>query len=113
MADDWQTMTVADLGRVVTGKTPATAKPHLYGEGYPFITPTDIGNFRYSEPSRQLSEEGRESQLNLLLPANSVCVTCIASVGKMCMTDRPSFTNQQINSVIVGRQDARDALLYG
>ena len=101
MADDWQTMTVADLGRVVTGKTPATAKPHLYGEGYPFITPTDIGNFRYSEPSRQLSEEGRESQRNLLLPANSVCVTCIASVGKMCMTDRPSFTNQQINSVIV------------
>lgn len=101
MADDWQTLTVADLGRVVTGKTPPTAKPHLYGEGYPFITPTDIGSYRYCEPTRQLSEEGRESQRNLLLPVNSVCVTCIASVGKMCMTDRPSFTNQQINSVIV------------
>ena len=101
MADDWQTMTVADLGRVVTGKTPPTAKPHLYGEGYPFITPTDIGSYRYCEPARQLSEEGRESQCNLFLPVNSVCITCIASVGKICMTDRPSFTNQQINSVIV------------
>jgi type I restriction enzyme S subunit len=101
MADDWQTMTVADLGRVVTGKTPPTAKFHLYGKGYPFITPTDIGNFQYCEPARQISEEGKESQRNLLLPVNSVCVTCIASVGKMCMTDRPSFTNQQINSVIV------------
>jgi type I restriction enzyme S subunit len=100
MADDWQTMTVADLGRVVTGKTPPTAKPQLYGAGYPFITPTDIGNFRYCDAARQVSEEGRESQRNLLLPANTVCVTCIASVGKMCMTDRPSFTNQQINSVI-------------
>ena len=100
MVDDWQTMTVADLGRVVTGKTPPTAKPQLYGEGYPFITPTDIGNFRYCEAARQVSEEGRESQRNLLLPVNTVCVTCIASVGKMCMTDRPSFTNQQINSVI-------------
>jgi type I restriction enzyme S subunit len=101
MADDWKTITVADLGRVITGKTPPTAKPHLYGEGYPFITPTDIGNLRYCEPSRQLSEVGRESQRNLLLPAKTVCVTCIASVGKMCMTDRPSFTNQQINSVVV------------
>lgn len=101
MADHWQTITVADLGRVVTGKTPPTAKTHLYGEGYPFITPTDIGSYRYCEPARQLSEEGRESQRNLLLPVNSVCVTCIASVGKMCMTARPSFTYQQINSVIV------------
>ena len=100
MADDWQTMTVADLGRVVTGKTPPTAKPQLYGSGYPFITPTDIGSYRYCETARQVSEEGRESQRNLLLPAKTVCVTCIASVGKMCMTDRPSFTNQQINSVI-------------
>ena len=99
--DDWQTITVAELGRVVTGKTPPTAKPQLYGHGYPFITPTDIGSLRYCEPARQLSEEGRASQRNLLLPAKTVCVTCIASVGKMCMTARPSFTNQQINAVIV------------
>ena len=98
---DWQTMTIANLGRVVTGKTPPTAKPQLYGEGYPFITPTDIVDFRFCKPARHVSEEGRESQRNLLLPVNTVCVTCIASVGKMCMTDQPSFTNQQINSVIV------------
>lgn len=101
MAENWQTITVSDLGRVVTGKTPPTAKPNLFGKGYPFITPTDIGTLRYCEPTRQLSEEGRESQRNLLLPARAVCVTCIASVGKMCMTDQPSFTNQQINSVVV------------
>ncbi len=101
MTSDWRTITVSDLGRIVTGKTPPTAKPYLYGLGYPFITPTDIGSLRYCEPTRQLSEEGRESQRNLLLPAKTVCVTCIASIGKMCMTVRPSFTNQQINSIVV------------
>lgn len=101
MALTWKSIKIADLGRVVTGKTPSTAKPHLYGENYPFITPTDIDSLRYCVPTRFLSEEGRESQRNILLPAKSVCVTCIASVGKMCMTNRPSFTNQQINSVIV------------
>ena len=38
-ANGWKTMTVADLGRVVTGKTPPTPKQHLYGDRYPFITP--------------------------------------------------------------------------
>lgn len=101
MSFEWQTITIAELGRVVTGKTPPTAKPQFWGNEYPFITPTDISSQRYCVPSRQLSEEGRASQPKLLLPDRAVCVTCIASVGKMCLTDRPSFTNQQINSVIV------------
>jgi len=97
----YQTITIADLGRVVTGKTPPTEKLHLYGEAYPFITPTDIGNLRYCEPTRYLSEQGYKSQPNHLLPEKSICVTCIASVGKICITNRPSFTNQQINSIVV------------
>ncbi len=112
MQDQWQIMTVADLGRVVTGKTPPTAMPHLYGKGYPFITPTDIRSHRYCESARQLSNEGRETQRNLLLPINSVCVTCIASVGKMCMTDRPSFTNQQINSIVVDQTKHNPFFVY-
>jgi type I restriction enzyme S subunit len=101
MPYEWQIVTIADLGRVVTGKTPSTAKQNLWGRGYPFITPTDIGNERYCETSRQLSQEGHASQSKLLLPEKSICVTCIASVGKMCVTHQPSFTNQQINSIIV------------
>ena len=95
---------VSDLGRVVTGKTPPTAKHHLYGDVYPFITPTDIGEERHCHTARAISEDGRNSQKNLLLPARSICVTCIASIGKTCMTKEPSFTNQQINSVIVDEE---------
>jgi type I restriction enzyme S subunit len=54
---------------------------------------------------RFLSEEGRETQKNLLLLKSTVCFTCIgATIGKICMTGRESFTNQQINSVIVNPQ---------
>jgi type I restriction enzyme, S subunit len=101
MKSGFQTFRVADLGRVVTGKTPPTGKQNLYGDEYPFITPTDIGNERYCDTARSVSEEGRQAQKNLLLPPRAVCVTCIASIGKTSMTKRPSFTNQQINSVIV------------
>lgn len=99
-----ETVRLSDIGRVVTGKTPPTKNPEYYGEDYPFITPTDItDNTPAVAPARYISELGREKHHNALLPPQSVCYTCIASVGKMCMTSRPSLTNQQINSIIVDK----------
>src|SRR6266487_813112 len=103
---------IADFGRVVTGKTPPTEKTDLYGSDFPFITPTDIDVSRFCDPERRLSEQGAESMWKLRLPVGTVCVTCIASVGKMCMTKEPSFTNQQINSIIVNSQRHDPAFVY-
>jgi len=107
----WCETTIAGLGRVVTGKTPPTANLELFGDDYPFITPTDINETHHTvQTERFLSEEGRTTQRNLLLPVDAVCFTCIgATIGKMCLTTAPSFTNQQINSVIVDEinHDAR------
>ncbi len=102
MSADWQTIRIGDLGKVVTGKTPPTKRPELYGEKYPFITPTDIDdNLMTVKTKRWISDEGYDFQKNLLLPPKTVCYTCIASIGKICITTQPSFTNQQINSITV------------
>jgi len=105
---------IGDLGRVVTGKTPPSSQPELFGEEYPFLTPTDIdGAARYIEPERFLSAEGHNYQQRLLLPSRSVCVVCIgATIGKVCMTRRPSFTNQQINSVVVNENEHDPFFVY-
>ena len=102
-----RTIRIRDLGRVVTGKTPPSSQPELFGDDYPFLTPSDIdGAARYIEPERFLSSQGCSHQKQLLLPARSVCVVCIgATIGKVCMTSRPSFTNQQINSVVVNETE--------
>jgi len=102
MGQGKQSIRIADFGRVVTGKTPPTKQPDLYGSCYPFITPTDINDdSRYTEPARFISEKGREKHASSMLPPNTVCFTCIASIGKICMTSQLSLTNQQINSVVV------------
>lgn len=100
---DLRAMRIGDLGRVVTGKTPPSSQPERFGGEYPFLTPTDIdGASRYINPERFLSRVGCAKQKQLLLPPNAICVVCIgATIGKVCMTSSPSFTNQQINSVIV------------
>lgn len=96
-----RTVRIADFGRVVTGKTPPSAQPELFGEKYPFLTPTDIDGFaRYIEPDRFLSQSGCEYQHRLMLPARAVCVVCIgATIGKVCMTADPRLpTNKSILS---------------
>ena len=99
---NWQTVTIGDLGKVVTGKTPPSAKPDQFGGEYPFITPSDIRpGDKHVVTERFLSEKGIEAHKRITLPGKSVCVVCIASVGKVCITDRASVSNQQINSVIV------------
>ena len=109
-----RTVRIGELGRVVTGKTPPSSQPELFGELHPFLTPTDIDGFaRYIEPTRFLSPEGRDYQHRLMLPERAVCVVCIgATIGKVCMTGRPSFTNQQINSVVVNENEHDPFFVY-
>jgi len=111
---DFRTIRIADFGRVITGKTPPSAQPELFGDLHPFLTPTDIDGFaRHIEPDRYLSSAGRDYQHRLMLPSNAVCVVCIgATIGKVCMTDRPSFTNQQINSVVVNETEHDPFFVY-
>ncbi len=98
---------IKDFGRVVTGKTPPTKNQEYYDDRYPFITPTDISDSSiYVIPERYLSEEGARKIASSKLPKNSVCYTCIASVGKIAITEEESFTNQQINSIIIDPQKA-------
>ncbi|MFN9644023.1 MAG: restriction endonuclease subunit S [Bacteroidota bacterium] len=110
----FNTIKIGELGKVVTGKTPPSSRPELFGATYPFLTPTDIdGHARYIQPSRFLSEEGRVSQSRLLLPRNAVCVVCIgATIGKTCMAQVPSFTNQQINAVVVNKAEYDPIFAY-
>jgi type I restriction enzyme S subunit len=110
----FQTVRIGDLGSVITGKTPPSVRPELFGQNYPFLTPTDIDGYaRYIDPERFLSQEGHDYQQRLLLPPHSVCVVCIgATIGKVCMTSRPSFTNQQINSVAVNQSQHDPFFVY-
>lgn len=104
-----QTVRIGDLGRIVTGKTPPSSNPELFGKEYPFLTPTDMDySSRFIESGRFLSVEGYEYQKGLIIPPGSICVVCIgATIGKVCMTRKPSFTNQQVNSIVVF-QDKHD-----
>jgi type I restriction enzyme S subunit len=104
---DWRRRLIGDLGRVVTGATPSTGRPELWGASIPFITPSDLHRSRpWVSASRYISNSGALELATRLLPAGAVCFTCIASIGASCMTQEVSLTNQQINSLIVEDNEA-------
>lgn len=107
---------IAELGRIVTGKTPPTEVERYYGGRFPFITPSDIATFfekHIPQTERSLSNDGARALHGLKLPKGSICFVCIGStIGKMCETYCDSFTNQQINSVIPNKSVDSDYLFY-
>ena len=109
----WATVRIGDLGHVVTGKTPPSSQPAMFVGNVPFFTPSDMDyDKRDVEPDRHVSEEW-DTRRRGLLPAHSVCVVCIgATIGKVCMTSRPSHTNQQVNSVVVDEKCFDPGFVY-
>ena len=106
---------ISDLGEIVTGKTPPTANGELWGGSIHFITPTDIkgfSSFYQGETERTVSDIGASKQKKTLLPKNSVCVSCIATIGKMCLTSTESITNQQINTIVPNKNYDYRYVLY-
>ncbi len=113
MGDNWIAHKIGDLGRVVTGKTPSTTESENFVGAFPFITIPDLGDRVYIDTSeRTLSDVGASKMKSLLLPPNSVMMSCIATIGKCGITTKPSFTNQQINSVICKPEIVDPLFLY-
>ncbi len=94
---------ISDFGRVVTGGTPATSDSEMWGEGYQFVTPTEMdGRGMFPSAGRVVTEKARSALRTRFCPADSIAVCCIgATIGKVVILPGTSLTNQQINSIVV------------
>lgn len=98
---DWDERPLSDFGQIICGKTPSKKKTEYFDGEYPFIKIPDMhGKTFVFDTQDSLSEEGFLSQKKKALPAKSINVSCIATVGLVTMNAFPSQTNQQINSII-------------
>jgi type I restriction enzyme, S subunit len=102
LPDAWQLAPLAQLGRIVTGRTPPRGDDRYFGGETLFVTPRDMHGQRMIEHTdRQLSSEGCERSRRILVPRGSVVVSCIGSqLGKVAVVSGPAVTNQQINTLI-------------
>ena len=100
---NWKKIKISEIGKVITGKTPTTSTPDYWNGEFGFITPSDYSKSKWIKNSaRRISKKALEDYKNIVLPPNSVMVTCIGSdLGKAAINSSLSITNQKINSIIV------------
>jgi len=109
-APEWVDEPLGELGEIITGKTPSTKEPDLWGGDILFITPTDISeDDKYQHTTARTVVETKSTKV---LPAGSIVYTCIASIGKMALTVHPSVTNQQINAVVPNEKTLGEFVYY-
>jgi type I restriction enzyme S subunit len=93
-----------DTCKVVTGNTPPRAVDDYYGDFIEWIKTDNIvlGVTNPTPASEGLSEEGMK--VGRTVNENSILMACIAgsiaSIGRVCITDRKVAFNQQINAVV-------------
>ena len=111
---EWKEVSLSELGKTITGKTPSSQYPEDFGDEVPFITPSDSFEKKYiSKSERFLSRSGSERLKDKIISSDSIMVTCIGSaMGKVAKNSLPSVTNQQINSIIVNEKFDSDYIYY-
>ena len=104
--EGWGKYRISEIGKVVTGKTPSTEKEEYYGKEIPFVKIPDMHNGIYSIVTEtSLTKEGADTQKSKYIPANSIMVSCIATVGLVNISVNVCQTNQQINTIILNQQE--------
>lgn len=100
--EGWLIKELKDIeSNIVTGKTPSTKESGNFNGEIPFITIEDIRKNKFIiNTERTLSNSGANSQVSKYIPVNSICVSCIATIGLVGITTKKSQTNQQINSIV-------------
>ena len=86
--EGWELRKLDDFGEVITGKTPSKNNIEYWDTpDVPFIrTPDMHDQFYCIETTDYLSTKGAKSQSNKDLPPNSLCVSCIGTVGIVTIT---------------------------
>lgn len=109
----WEVAQLKDFGEIICGKTPPKKKNEYFGGDVPFIKIPDMHNQMFIVKTEDsLTQEGMNFQKQKNLPKDSICVSCIATVGLVCITSQVSQTNQQINSIVPNKKLYKEYLYF-
>ena len=107
----YPTKMIKDTCIVITGNTPLRKVDEYYGDAIEWIKTDNIvsGLLYPTVASESLSDSGKA--VGRTVDAGSILMACIAgsvaSIGRVCITDREVAFNQQINAIVPKEYDVR------
>ncbi len=111
----WEIKSLADIGEVVGGGTPATDQPDYWGGDIPWLTPADLTSFDdiyITSGSSFITAEGLKNSSAKLLPKNTVLLSSRAPIGYVAIAQNSLCTNQGFKSVICNAEIMNPICLF-
>jgi len=100
---EWDTVSVASLGQIVSGGTPSRTVRRFWNGSIPWVTPTEITALDdkwLGYTKEHITEAGLRGSAAKLLPTKSVVVTTRATLGARAITQVALTTNQGFKSIV-------------
>lgn len=104
----WENRAIRTLGRVVTGKTPSKNIVDFWQGDELFVSPRDMEfDSRYiTNTQSRISVKALKKFAGQNIPKNTVMYTALSyGFGKIGIASKQLITNQQINSIIVNKEN--------
>lgn len=108
----WDMKKLEDLGEIIGGGTPATAKQEYWNGGINWFTPSEIKEKYAFSSIRKISKLGLNNSSTKMLPIGSLLFTSRATVGEVSISMEMSTTNQGFQSISVNNQNSNEFLYY-
>lgn len=109
----WSKTKIKYISSLKTGGTPKDKIGIDLQGDYMWITPSDInGSYIIDRSTQYISKKAIKENKYRLFPPRSILLVCIASVGKVGITNEYSYSNQQITAVKPNNKIIPKYLLY-
>jgi type I restriction enzyme S subunit len=93
----WDATLIRDVTDIIV---PTRDKPKRFTGNIPWITLPDLKGFFISNAKNLLTHEDAAEVSNRLMPANTVLLSCAGSLGKVVVTTREVYANQQFYGLV-------------
>lgn len=99
----WEMVTVADMADIIV---PTRDKPKSFSGDVPWFTLPDVDGLFVSTSSNSLTHKEAAEVSNRLMPKNTVLLSCAGTLGRIAITTREAYANQQFYGLVAKPEEA-------
>lgn len=102
---NWTTASLGEVTQILSGTTPDSGNPALWGGAHVWVTPTDLGKLdgmTIYESARHISDLALRERSLPLIPKNAVVMSSRAPIGHLAIAGCELYTNQGCKSFVCG-----------
>ena len=99
--DDWDICRLKHIVKMKIGATPSQNKGIEKSGEIPWYTASDFKELSmFLSESKYITNQAVKDNRYILFPSESILMVCIASIGKLAITQIPCYCNQQITCLM-------------